>query len=233
MTVTCSISRDMVEEVRRVSLEEEFDRQVDVLISSGTHRFIEPLAMGESAFRGMLNQLKDLLGSVGPALADGYPRVLIVVPSGLVSLACQCHRISWDGRYVAMGMQENDLSVVSNGRPHCLPYLSAQIDMGCDYRPLSAEEYAAYIDERDQSPFYAEELLSLLRCKPKIMLERKVFCANMRHRPDNRAVYLERGEDNFELKVGDMDIVDQRHLFPSCKQRFYTGRPTGGLNTYD
>ncbi|MHB8831512.1 MAG: hypothetical protein ACYC44_05370, partial [Patescibacteria group bacterium] len=175
----------------------------------------------EQVFREMLNELKDPLRNIEFAPGDESPRFLIVVPTGLVSLLSQCHLISWEGRNVRAALFENELSVISNGRPHCLPYLAVQIDMGCDYRPLSTEEYSTYINGTGQSPFYTEELLALLRCKPPAMLEGKFFCANMRHGADKQAVYLQRGTDNFELKTMARDIVDKDHRFPSCTKRLY------------
>ena len=225
MTEMCGVNQETVDEARRIkSLDDEFDQQVDTLIRSGIRLHVGPTAMGEQAFRDMLNELKDPLRSVEFAPGDECPRFLIVIPNGLVSLRDQCHRMSWDGRYVVMNMREGDLRVLSNGRPHCLPYLAVQIDMGCDYRPLSADEYSTYIRGTGQSPFYAEELLALLRCKPPAMLKDKFFCANMRHKPDGRGVYLQLGKDNFELNTEDKDIVGQNHRFPSCMRRLYITR---------
>ncbi len=238
MTSNCGVSQETVDEVRRIkSLDDEFDQQVDTLIRSGIHRCVEPLAMGERAFREMLNELKDPLRNIEFAPGDEFPRFLIVVPTGLVSLHSQCHLISWEGRNVRTTIFENELSVIFNGRPHCLPYLAAQIDMGCDYRPLSTDEYSTYISGTGQSPFYAEELLALLRCKPPAMLEGKFFCANMRHGPDKRGVYLQLGKDNFQLNTEDKDIAGRDHRFPSCSKRLYMTRkpprPSGSPASFD
>lgn len=229
MTANCSESREVTDDISKIKrieeeLEVEFDRQVDTLISSGVHKHVVTMRMGEQGFRDMLNQLKDPLRDVRFTPEYESPQFLIVIPSGLVSLQDQCHRISWDGRYVVTALLEKEMSVISNGRPHCLPYLAVQIDMGCDYRPLSLEEYSSYICGTGQSPFYVEEIISLMRCKPPAMLQDKFFCANMRHRPDSRGVYLQLGKDNFELNTEDKDIVGQNHRYPSCMKRLYITR---------
>ncbi len=222
-----------VEEYKRVKwLEEQFDLQVDAVMRSGVHRHVTSFKMAEEVFRKLIMPLRGNLQSVDVRPNSCDVPFLIVIPTGLVSLVGQCFQYSWDGRSVKMRLQEAELSNIANGRPSNIPYLAIGIDMGCDYRPLATTECMEHLKAGNQSPFFIEEGLALLRCQPSAMLQGRFLCANTRYglkRQGVASLWLNR--DMFELDCVDEAEVGQDFRFPSCTSRMYvSGRAVSSGN---
>ncbi|MDD5437772.1 MAG: DUF5701 family protein [Patescibacteria group bacterium] len=229
----------MVDESNRVKwLEEQFDLQMEAILRSGVHRHV----MGEQVFRKLITRLKGQLVNVDAQLnfqlnSCDIP-FLIVIPTGLVRLVEQCFDFSWDGRRIKMRLQESLLANIANGRPSSHPYLAVGIDMGCDYRPLATTECMEHLKAGNQSPFFIEEGLALLRCQPSAMLQGRFLCANTRHGPNRQGVTsLQLRGDGFELDRVDEDEIGEDFRFPSCTSRMYVSSrpvvPNGNPSSFD
>jgi hypothetical protein len=212
----CGVSREiaLASSGRLEKLNEEFDAQVDVLFRTRVHLFAQAT---EKGFRKCLEPLRALLSEIEPA--QHGPSFLVVVPQGLVSTIVQGAAICFSGRNVKSKLVQDMLYRAGNGAPMGLPYLATGIDMGSNYPSMSANDFRKRIKQEGGLPFFAEEFLALLRCRPTLQYG-KYICANTLS-GRGKTTFFQIGPDSLEFLAEDSGFELNDCFFPSCRKRYY------------
>lgn len=221
MSMMCGENQEMVRAAsgKLQQLTDQFDAQVEMLLRS---RMPAVAQMSERTFLSLVEPLQSLLADIQPV--EEGPSFLVVIPQEFVPIIVQCAAICIDGRNVKTWLSERRLIKVGKGSPSRLPYLTAGIDLGSDYPPMSGLECKKRLTEQKQSPFFAEDFLALLRCRPRLRTG-KYMCANTRYGTEE-TTYFQVESENLLLLAQESDFADQGFSYPSCQSRFdITGKP--------
>ena len=165
----------LVDDVALTETRQEFDRQVDTLVSKG---YPQHAGMSEEAFRSHLEPLATLAPAPLTTAADRIPFV-IVVTTALVPTSDAVAAIDWRGRSGFTHLAADELArfqpIEDIDVPESLAYLALDLDTGRDTLNLPPNDAMKWIVGAGRSPITIDEGVAMLTHFPDLLRTHNCF----------------------------------------------------------